>query len=150
VAADAYDSGAALERGLGVELTQEVRRRLEMGENAKSVAAMIKKDWKCFEDKAPSTVLTMVHRYRRSITSQTLIKRIQRSMGTNRHVKALDTMVELTHLIKMQRTRIETVMKVEEKTKMLMAQTGIEMRLLKDLCRDLAHLQDHQWYAGDA
>jgi hypothetical protein len=112
-----------------------------MGENAKTVAAMIHKDWGCFDTHALSTVQTMVFRYRRSITSKTLVKRIERSMGSNKHVKALDTMVELTEIIKTQRGRIKRAIEIEDKTKMLMAQTGIELRLLKDLCRDLAYLQ---------
>jgi hypothetical protein len=140
VTAKAYDSGRQLEVHLGPEKAKQVSNLLLQGEKISNLVERIQGEWKLMLDKKPETVRTILYRYNRGVTKKQTVKRVIDTVTVSKHVK-VTTLTELADLCAKQKKRIEKALTMEDRAPLLLEAASREMRLLKDMLRDLALLQ---------
>lgn len=140
MAADAYNTGVALEARIGPEKSAQLRSCLLQGMKVPTLIRKIKDEWGLLPELKDSTVQTMLYRFGRGVVKVETAQRVMKTIASCKHVK-VTTLEEIGFLIEKQKKRLEKALAMEEKTPLLLDSTRKEMLLLKDLLRDLAYLQ---------
>jgi len=139
-------------KALGEERVAVIENLLLKDYSSGYVASRIQNDWDALQDVKHSTLSRQIERYRRTemagqlaVYSDQLEKQDpsgeRQKVALSRVAQDVDSIEELTELIHAQKARLQKIINREADMPTNMDQVGKDIKLLKDLIKDLAELQ---------
>jgi hypothetical protein len=131
-------------KALGDDVMAQIDAKLTAGESGGAVAKWLQEEMKLLTDSKRPSLTRKLERYRGTELRNKVISRITEA-ATSASIKTLakrvNAMDELEEMVRIQRTRVDKMLALEEGKPMLIGATTGEIKLLKEMLVDLGRVQ---------